>query len=117
MCKFANDRGNTLLSTITSFVSGTDLQTDIDIASLCDHWLSASSTSQTLPIGNISAWKQLQENDTSINQAAKYLKAGQNPPKSNKSTELKEIRDYVSKCKINRFFIANNFLNLQIMSA
>ena len=100
MCKFATLKSETLLSAFSSLVSGHS-EHEINLHKLNEHWLSAVSTANALPIGNIAAWRQLQEDDSITSQAIKFLKSGQNPPKSNKSQERKKERDFVSKCKLN----------------
>ena len=102
MCKFASERSETLLSTFTNLLTGSNsAEHDLDLSTLSSHWCNASSNLKDLPIGNIAAWSQLQEGDAAVSQAIKYKMSGQNPPKSDKSKEIKEIRHYVANCKYN----------------
>ena len=100
MCKFASERSNILLSTISNLVNGISPELELDLGSMTAHWCNALSNLKDLPIGNISAWCQLQTGDTAVSQAIKYKKSGQNPPRSNKSKEIKEIRYFTTNCKI-----------------
>ena len=89
VCKFVKDKSNTILSSITR-VFGCD--EDLDLKNIF------SAVSDTVPLGNKIAWKQLQDEDYATQEAIKFLKSGQQPPKTGRN--VKEIRNYVSKCKI-----------------
>ena len=93
MCNFASKRSETLLSTISNFMKKDDKNQSLDLSIL--------NNLTDIPVGNISAWSQLQQEDVAISQAIKYKKSGQHPPKSNKSEEAKEIRHFVTNCKYN----------------
>ena len=88
------------MSTISNLMTWSSPSYDLDMSSLSSHWCSAVSSFKDLPIGNISAWSQLQAGDMAVSQTIKYKKSGQNPPKSDKNKEMKEIRHFVATCKI-----------------
>ena len=76
-----------------------DAQSELDLSNMSEHLINAMSDCDNIPIGNIAAWSKLQSEDDSIKKAIAYRKSGQNPPKSDKFLDMKEIRFYVSKCK------------------
>ena len=85
MCKFAKDKGETLLSRF--MVMGyakqetNDAQSELDLSNMSEHWINAMSDRDNIPIGYIAAWSKLQSEDDSIKKAIAYRKSGQNPPK------------------------------------
>ena len=101
MCKFASERSETLLSTISNILKRSNQVYDLDLSIMTSLWCNALPSLKDLPIGNIAAWSQLQYGDAAVSQAIKYKMSGQNPPKSDKSKEIKEIRHYVANCKFN----------------
>ena len=83
MCKFACERSETLLSTISNLMMmKSSPEPVLDLSIMSKHWCNAVSGFSDLPIGNLSAWSQLQNEDAVVSQAIKYKKSGQNPPKS-----------------------------------
>ena len=100
LCKFAKDKGDSLLANITSKIFGNTIDSEIDLSSLSQHW-SVALQGLDIPIGNLVAWSKVQSNDDSINKAIAYRKSGQTPPKSDKLLDMTEIRHYVSNCKYN----------------
>ena len=96
MCKFASERSDTLLSAFSNMLGKANQSQTLDLSML--------NNLTDLPVGNISAWFQLQQEDVAVSQAIKYRKSGQNPPRSSKMMETKElieIRHYVANCTYN----------------
>ena len=100
VCKFATNNAETLLASISNKIRGKSEQNpELDLKELAPHWELAGF--QELPIGNLSAWSKLQNEDESVSHAIAYKKSGQTPPKKDKSKDMTEIRSYVANCKYN----------------
>ena len=100
VCKFATNHAESLLASISNKIRGKpEPNLELDLADLAPHWELAGL--QELPIGNLSAWSKLQNEDESISHAIAYKKSGQTPPKTDKGRDMNEIRSYVANCKYN----------------
>ena len=99
VCKFVEESDN-ILSSSTGSINNL-LLPEIDFSSISKAWKDANiARFQDIPIGNLSGWTKLQDDDDAINKAIKYKRTGQNPPKSDRTEKMKEIRSYVTSCKI-----------------
>ena len=101
VCRFASDKGETLLATIANKIKGKSGPMEIDLSTLSQNWELALSGLKDIPIGNLAAWSKLQNDDDAISQAVMYKKSGQSPPKTDKLLDMTEIRSYVTSCKYN----------------